>query len=43
MRPFGEHTIVNVPMEFEGGPMTGRVVFDTDGRIAGLFVLQPGL
>jgi hypothetical protein len=43
VRPFGEHTIVNVPMEFEGGPMTGRVVFDTDGRIAGLFVLRPGV
>jgi hypothetical protein len=43
VRPFGEHTIVNVPMEFEGGPMTGRAVFDTDGRIAGLFVLRPGV
>ncbi|MBR7829079.1 DUF3887 domain-containing protein [Actinospica sp. MGRD01-02] len=42
-RPFGEHTIVNVPLEFEGGPMTGRVVFDADGRIAGLFVLRPGV
>jgi hypothetical protein len=31
----GEHTIVNVPMEFQGRPMTGRVVFDADGRIAG--------
>jgi hypothetical protein len=43
VRPFGEHTVVNVPMEFEGGPMTGRVVFDRDGRIAGLFVLNPGM
>ena len=43
VRPFGEHTIVNVPMEFEAGPMTGRIVFDQDGRIAGLFVLRPGL
>jgi hypothetical protein len=42
VRPFGEHTIVNIPMEFEGGPMTGRVVFDAQGRIAGLFVLSPG-
>ena len=41
VRPFGEHTVVNVPMEFEGGPMTGRVVFDREGRIAGLFVLNP--
>jgi len=43
VRPFGEHTVVNVPIEFEGGPMTGRVVFDTSGRIAGLFVLKPGV
>ena len=43
VRPFGEHTVVNVPMEFEGGPMTGRVVFDASGRIAGLFVLKPGV
>ena len=42
VRPFGEHTIVNVPLEFEAGAMTGRVVFDTEGRIAGLFVLEPG-
>ena len=41
VRPFGEHTVVNVPMEFEGGAMTGRVVFDREGRIAGLFVLHP--
>jgi len=41
VRPFGEHTVVNVPMEFEAGPMTGRVVFDREGRIAGLFVLNP--
>lgn len=42
VRPFGEHTVVNVPLEFEAGAMTGRVVFDTAGKIAGLFVLEPG-
>jgi hypothetical protein len=41
VRPLGEHPIVDVPMEFQGGPMTGRVVFDRDGKIAGLFVLNP--
>lgn len=40
-RPFGEHTVVDIPLEFEGGPMRGRVVFDREGRIAGLFVLTP--
>lgn len=41
VRPFGEYTVVNVPMEFEGGAMTGRVVFDREGRISGLFVVNP--
>lgn len=42
-RPFGErYTVVDIPLEFESGPMTGRVVFDRQGRIAGLFVLNPG-
>lgn len=41
VRPFGEYTVVSVPLEFEGGPMTGRVSFDRAGRISGLFVLRP--
>ena len=41
VRPFGEYTVVNVPMEFEGGPMTGRVVFNQAGQISGLFVVNP--
>jgi hypothetical protein len=43
VRPLGEHTLVDIPMEFEGGPMKGRVVFDRSGRIAGLFVLNPDM
>ena len=35
------HTIVDVPMAFAGGPMKGRVAFDSAGRIAGLFILNP--
>ena len=30
-----------VPLEFEAGPMKGRVAYDGDSRIAGLFVLNP--
>jgi hypothetical protein len=41
VRPLGEHTLVDIPLEFEGGPMKGRVVFDQTGRISGLFVLNP--
>lgn len=43
VRPFGEYTVVNVPMEFEGEPMTGRVAFNREGQISGLFVLKPGV
>lgn len=40
-RPIGKHTVVDVPLEFEANPMKGRVAFDQDGKIAGLFVLNP--
>lgn len=35
----GDLTVVDVPLEFEAGDMTGRVALRPDGRIAGLFVL----
>jgi len=41
VRRIGHHTVVDVPLEFEAGPMKGRVAYDQDGRIAGLFVLNP--
>jgi hypothetical protein len=40
-RRIGKHTVVDVPLEFEASPMKGRVAFDQDGQIAGLFVLNP--
>lgn len=44
-RPFarlvGEHTVVDLPMEFEAGEMVGRLAFDQSSKIAGLFVLRP--
>ncbi len=40
-RRMGEHTVVDVPLAFEAGDMTGRVAFHPDLRIAGLFVLDP--
>ena len=39
--PRGRHLVVDVPMAFERGPMKGRVVFDAEGRVSGLFVLYP--
>jgi uncharacterized protein DUF3887 len=38
MRQLGQHTIVDVPLSFEAGEGTGRVTFDADGRVAGLFL-----
>lgn len=33
------HTVVDVPMAFENGDRIGRVAFDADCRVAGLFML----
>jgi hypothetical protein len=35
------HHVVDVPLAFERGPMKGRVAFDAQGKISGLFVLYP--
>jgi hypothetical protein len=40
-RQAGDLTIVDIPMSFEAGEMKGRVVYDRDGKVTGLFVLQP--
>jgi hypothetical protein len=34
----GEHTAVEVPLHFEAGEATGRVIFDQDGQVAGLWL-----
>jgi hypothetical protein len=34
----GEHTIVDIPLHFEAGEATGRVTFDSDGKVVGLFI-----
>ena len=39
-RVIQDHTVVDVPMTFENGEMKGRVAFDGDGKIAGLFILN---
>jgi hypothetical protein len=37
-RSDGEHTIVDVPLYFEAGDANGRVSFDSDGKVVGLFI-----
>ncbi len=39
VRQLGDYTVADVPLEFETGPMKGRVSFDRAGRVAGLYVL----
>ncbi len=34
----GDHTVVEVPLHFEAGEATGRVIFDEDGKVAGLWL-----
>jgi len=33
-----ENTVVEIPLRFEAGEATGRVVFDEDGKVAGLWM-----
>src|SRR5580698_10032562 len=34
----GDHTVVEVPLRFEAGEATGRVIFGDDGQVAGLWL-----
>lgn len=34
----GDYTIADVPLRFEAGDRLGRVAFDVDSRVAGLFI-----
>ncbi|MFF4116521.1 DUF3887 domain-containing protein [Streptomyces sp. NPDC001714] len=39
VRRIGDHTVVDVPLRYEAGEMKARVAFDTDEKVAGLFIL----
>jgi len=41
VRRIGDHTVVDIPLRYEAGDMKARVAFDTDERVAGLFILAP--
>lgn len=41
VRQVGDHTVADVPLAFEAADMKGRVAFNEDGTVAGLFVLEP--
>ena len=40
-RTMGDTVVVDIPMQFREGPMKGRVAYGPDGKIAGLFLLNP--
>jgi Protein of unknown function (DUF3887) len=41
VRRQGDYTVVDLPLAFEAGEMTGRIAFDAHGRVSGMFVLDP--
>jgi hypothetical protein len=41
VRRIGDHTVVDIPLRYEAGDMKARVAFDTDEKVAGIFILAP--
>ncbi|MFT4201778.1 MAG: DUF3887 domain-containing protein [Gordonia sp. (in: high G+C Gram-positive bacteria)] len=41
VRVQGVFTVVDVPLQFEAGELVGRVSYDEQGRVAGLYFLNP--
>jgi hypothetical protein len=41
VRQLGDYTVVDIPMEFEASEMKGRVAFNAEGQVSGLFILNP--
>ncbi|MEW1643885.1 MULTISPECIES: DUF3887 domain-containing protein [unclassified Streptomyces] len=41
VRRIGDHTVVDIPLNYEAGEMKARVAFDTDEKVAGLVVVAP--
>ncbi len=39
----GDHTVVEIPLNFEAGAATGRAIFDDDGQVAGLWLRPASL
>ena len=43
VRRIGDHTVVDIPLRYEAGEMKARVTFDSDEKVAGLFILPPDI
>jgi hypothetical protein len=42
-RTIGSHVVIDVPLRFERGDLKGRVAYDADRHVAGLFLLDPAV
>lgn len=40
-RQWGDYTVVDIPLRFEAGRMNARVSYDSAGKVAGVFILDP--
>jgi hypothetical protein len=41
IRRIGDYTVADLPMRYEAGDMKARVAFDSDEKVAGLYILVP--
>jgi hypothetical protein len=41
VRPLGGYTVVDIPLTFAGGQMKGRVSYNREGQVSGLFIVTP--
>lgn len=41
VQQLGDHTVVDIPLTFEAGDMKGRVTYNSQGQVSGLFILTP--
>ncbi len=39
VRQQADYTLVDIPLQFQTGPMKGRVAYNPQGQVAGLFIL----
>jgi hypothetical protein len=40
VRQWGDLTVVDIPLRFEAGELAGRVSYDKDGKVAGVFAVR---
>ncbi|MEH1125325.1 DUF3887 domain-containing protein [Micromonospora sp. CPCC 206061] len=43
VRQEDDYTMVDLPLHFETGPMKGRVAYNPQGQVAGLYILVPDI